>query len=93
AAKRVAFRAPLEEIIQTAKYTMAHYDLACSEPRLSAARQEEGEAHKAALRRSSKADDDEPNDDSNDDDEHNIMYPVTPVAGRRKRHRQWRWTL
>ena len=28
-----------------------------------------------------------------DDEEDNDSCPATPVAGRRKRHRQWVWTL
>lgn len=37
----------------------------------------------------------EKRESSNDeeDDGDGETYPTTPVAGRRKRHRQWRWTL
>lgn len=32
-------------------------------------------------------------DSSSDDENESDSCPATPVAGRRKRHRQWRWTL
>lgn len=35
----------------------------------------------------------ESSDEEEDEEERDESYPTTPVAGRRKRHRQWRWTL
>jgi len=30
---------------------------------------------------------------SSDEEDESATCPATPVAGRRKRHRQWRWTI
>ena len=96
AAKKVSFSAALPEEIRTTKYTLRHSDIESpiiSAPEVSTEeKQEEGTntvaepksrpslqlGTKHALR-------------SEDDDSDNP--PVTPVAGRRKKDRQWVWTL
>ena len=92
--KKVAFRAPLVEEIRNIEYTLRHSDilspssehskLELSPPKKGARKdasdyQEEG-AKLAA-------------DQAEDDEDENESVPATPVAGRRKRDRQWTWTL
>jgi hypothetical protein len=101
--KKVAFRAPLTEEIKTTKYTMAHSDISSStistlELPPPAHPQEEGKVHREAQSEKSEQD---PSSSSphtgekreSSDEEDSDACSATPVAGRRKRHRQWRWTL
>ncbi len=104
-AKRVMFRAPLTEDIETTEYTMRHSDIDSILSETSAAGTtvperddeesvvssdeqgnsvSEGQMLKQARRVGAKR-------DSSDDD--SDTCPATPVAGRQKKHRQWRWTL
>lgn len=124
-AKRVSFRAPLEEEITTTKYVMAHSDLESSASTISTLELPSPEqsmkivpssssptrkerldenttesparpfrptkievAAKKEKRREPKTGDKRDSSDSESD-----TCPVTPVAGRRKRRREWVWTL
>ena len=96
APKRVAFRAPLTEEIKNEKYTLRNSDVesAPSTPLdVSHEQTEEAvvEAPVETVTASSPASNKRmsPVDEEEDSD----TCPATPVAGRRKRHRQWVWTL
>lgn len=108
ATKRVAFRAPLTEDIQTTKYTMRHSDIESSTSTISTLelspsekpsvvdedldedkRVENVEVEKKDLSSPHTGDKRESSDEEEDSD----TCPATPVAGRKKRHRDWRWTL
>jgi hypothetical protein len=102
AQKRVSFRTPLEEEIQTTKYTVAHVELFSPEPEPemidldSASPPEETESvlsetteavsTTAPRRRGAKR-------DSWSDDDDSDSAPETPKAGRSKRRREWVWTI
>lgn len=102
-AKKVGFKAPLTEEIKTSKYTLRHSDIESSASTISTLdlnESKESEPDKVAEVEEVKAvettspqtgDKRESSDEEDDDD--NESYPTTPVAGRRKRHRQWQWTL
>jgi hypothetical protein len=91
--KKVAFRAPLVEEIRNIEYTLRHSDI------LSPS----SEDHKLELSPPKRARKDASDyqeegakltaDQADDDEDENESVPATPVAGRRKRDRQWRWTL
>jgi len=106
--KKVAFRAPLTEDIRTTKYIMAHSDIESSsstistlelpspvyvtgtaagkeETRIDEKKGEVGEREASSPQTGEKRE--------SSDEEDSDTCPSTPVAGRRKRHRQWRWTL
>lgn len=104
--KKVSFRAPLTEEIKTEVYTMAHSDLQSSSSTVSTlqlsvpekedtketAKPEEREderQRKDSLLSSAQTGEKRESSDEEDSD----TCPATPVAGRRKRHRQWVWTL
>lgn len=107
AAKKVAFKAPLTEDIQTTKYTMRHSDIESSTSTISTL--ELSPAEKASTTDSDDCDKAEvtveaekkeslspqtgDKRESSDEEEDSDSCPNTPVAGRKKRHRAWRWTL
>ncbi|KAL5118235.1 hypothetical protein ACEQ8H_003907 [Pleosporales sp. CAS-2024a] len=105
AAKRVAFRTPLEEEITTVKYTLAHSDLEASVSTLasmasSASATTNHASPESSPRAPSLQPDSQPKQpragdkrDSSSSEEDSDSCPETPVAGRRKRTRDWRWTL
>lgn len=106
--KRVAFRAPLTEDIKTSKYTMAHSDIDSSNSTISTlelpspaqelkhdktkevhAEDAKDGAAEDTLVASPRTGEKRESSDEDDSD----TCPATPVAGRRKKSRQWRWTL
>ncbi|OQO12991.1 hypothetical protein B0A48_02455 [Cryoendolithus antarcticus] len=110
-AKRVAFKAPLEEEIHTERYTFRNSDIESSSSTIStleltpsdrskAKDQVDDEAShlgekpegdlsvKAPTMTGEKREADEDEDEGDSD-----TCPATPVAGRRKRDREWVWTL
>lgn len=105
-AKKVAFRAPLTEDITTERYTMRHSDIDSSISTIStlelsppdADKPEtlsEGNAHKLntkAKDKKSKSPQTGEKRESSDEDDSDTC-PATPVAGRKKRSRDWVWTL
>lgn len=108
-AKKVAFRAPLTEDIVTEKYTMRHSDLESSMSTISTLElspaepeadkpkaKSEGDALKLGVKAEKKKSASSPRTgdkrDSSDEDDSDTC-PATPVAGRKKRHREWVWTL
>lgn len=106
ATKKVAFRAPLTEDIQTTKYTMKHSDiesststistLELSPPEEAPATNEEAEQPESTVEVEKKGPSSPQTGDkreSSDEEEDTDSCPATPVAGRNKRHREWRWTL
>ncbi|KAK4555537.1 hypothetical protein LTR86_007290 [Recurvomyces mirabilis] len=108
-AKKVAFQAPLTEDIRNTKYTMAHSDIDSSSSTISTLalpppkfdlthdNQEEGDVDPATevTERETSATTSPQTGEKREssDEEDSDTCPVTPVAGRRKRHRQWVWTL
>lgn len=105
-AKKVAFRAPLTEDITTERYTMRHSDIESSISTIStlelsppdtekAEEISEGDAHKLNSKskgkkaRSPQTGEKRESSDEDDSD----TCPATPVAGRKKRSREWVWTL
>jgi len=80
AVKRVAFRAQLVEEIHTSKYTLRHFDIPSREPSPTPS----DHAKSAAKREASTT----PIDNEEDDE-----CPATPIIGRRKKIRDWTWTL
>ena len=101
AAKKVVFSAQLTEEITTTKYTMRHSDIESSiisTPEQIPARedpdQEQEETTKIETEETSPI---SPRDSNTrqswDEEEDSDSVPVTPVAGRRKKDRQWVWTL
>merc|ERR1712072_356735 len=103
AQKRVAFKAPLTEEITTTKYTMAHADLVSASPTnstldLPQARYPKADMHpkemvKGEHREAETTASPRAGDKRGSDEEDSDTCPATPVAGRRKKDRQWRWTL
>ncbi|KAK5119330.1 hypothetical protein LTR85_007686 [Meristemomyces frigidus] len=107
AAKKVAFRAPLTEDIKNIKYTVAHSDIQSSASTISTLelppveREAEVEAKgglglegvKAAVKDTAPTSPQTGEKRESSDEEDSDTCPATPVAGRRKKHRQWRWTL
>ncbi|WPH04998.1 Hypothetical protein R9X50_00789600 [Acrodontium crateriforme] len=109
APKKVAFRAPLTEDIKTIKYTLAHADIESSAStistlQLSPMETEETSTNPSTDNGSPKAVNNEAEQSGessphtgdkreSSDEEDSETCPATPVAGKRKRHRQWRWTL
>lgn len=108
-AKKVSFRAPLTEEIVTEKYTMRHSDLDSSRSTISTLElspsepeaekpqvKSEGDALKSGVKAEKKKSASSPRAgdkrDSSDEDDSDTC-PATPVAGRKKRHREWVWTL
>ncbi|KAK5704961.1 hypothetical protein LTR97_002075 [Elasticomyces elasticus] len=101
--KKVLFRAPLTEEIKTSKYTMAHSDIESMQPSLlpmgtkGALLKEKSGGKTATIGSTAKkpstasAQPGEKRESS--DEEDSDTCPVTPVAGRRKKSRVWRWTL
>ncbi|RMY26206.1 hypothetical protein D0865_16270, partial [Hortaea werneckii] len=103
AQKRVAFKAPLTEEITTTKYTMAHADLVSSSPTnstldLPQTRYPKADMHPKGMIKGENREADttaspRTGDKRSSDEEDSDTCPATPVAGRRKKDRQWRWTL
>ncbi|KAK3699213.1 hypothetical protein LTR37_016574 [Vermiconidia calcicola] len=105
--KKVAFRAPLTEDIKTSKFTMRHSDIESSSStistlELSPADENTDGNEKVVEEQAQKADQEghtlgsaQSGDrgESPDKEEDGDSCPATPVAGRRMKHRQWRWTL
>lgn len=107
-AKKVAFRAPLTENIQTTKYTMAHSDIDSSSSTISTLElpppkfvlthdnEEKGDVEQPTEVPEQETTATSPHTGEkreSSDEEDSDTCPATPVAGRRKRHRQWVWTL
>jgi hypothetical protein len=105
-AKKVAFRAPLTEDITTERYTMRHSDIESSISTISTLELSppetekpeelsEGDTHKLNTKskgkkaRSPQTGEKRESSDEDDSD----TCPATPVAGRKKRSREWVWTL
>ncbi|KAK6399170.1 hypothetical protein LTR95_019461 [Oleoguttula sp. CCFEE 5521] len=108
-AKRVAFKAPLEEEIHTERYTFRNSDIESSSSTISTLELTPSDRSKAkdqvddeASHLGEKPERDlsvkaptmtgekrEADEDEGDSD----TCPATPVAGRRKRDREWVWTL
>lgn len=100
--KKVLFRAQLTEVIETTKFTMRHSDIKASLAILAtteADRQEEGgvgavqNAQEDASDEKSTMQTPRTGEKRDSSDDESYTCPATPVAGRQKRHRQWRWTL
>ncbi|EME50264.1 hypothetical protein DOTSEDRAFT_41385 [Dothistroma septosporum NZE10] len=106
ATKQVSFRTPLTEDIKTSTYTMKHSDIESSTSTISTLELSPPDStpdHKV----SSEASIDDKQDETahlttspqtgdkreSSDEEDSDICPATPVAGRKKRHRQWVWTL
>ncbi|KAI5370503.1 hypothetical protein Slin14017_G013820 [Septoria linicola] len=105
APKKVAFREPLTEDVRTTRFTLRHSDIESSTSTIStldsadaAARTQDSakkekvdQSHEAGQRSKTAAP--HAGDKRESSDEEDSDCPATPVAGRRKRHRQWVWTL
>jgi len=108
-AKKVAFAAPLTEDITTEKYTMRHSDIESSVSTISTLElsppetnklEVEGEgnalksgAKTATAKKSTSSSPRTGEKRESSDEEDSDTCPATPVAGRKKRHREWVWTL
>ncbi|KAK5175682.1 uncharacterized protein LTR77_000821 [Saxophila tyrrhenica] len=95
-AKKVLFRAELTEEIETTKYTLKHSDIEAILPVETAKERDEEpkqnhEEEGAALKERTTMPRTGHKRDSSEDD--SDTCPATPVAGRQKKHRRWRWTL
>lgn len=100
APKKVGFKAPLTEEIVTSRFTMRHSDIGAGQDEsvstldLNEAAEEGVEVAVEEKDAESKSPHTGDKRESEDEEEReDESYPTTPVAGRRKRHRQWRWTL
>ncbi|KAF1826559.1 uncharacterized protein K489DRAFT_376985 [Dissoconium aciculare CBS 342.82] len=110
--KRVSFRAPLTEEIQTTKFTLRHSDIESSTSSISTldlsrserrpsrdevdARVAQDEQDEGVFGVDSKTESISPQTGEkreSSDEEDSDTCPVTPVVGRRKRQREWVWTL
>lgn len=101
-AKKVGFKAPLTEEIKTTKFTLRHSDIESSSSTISTLdlneTKDDVEQKKVVVETketevASPHTGDKRESSDEEEDEDGDSYPTTPVAGRRKRHRQWRWTL
>ncbi|KAK4635780.1 hypothetical protein CLAFUW4_00554 [Fulvia fulva] len=108
ATKQVSFRTPLTEDIKTSTYTMKHSDIESSTSTISTLELSPTKKTATSNETTDTSDDDaEKKDESSEsssspqtgdkrqssDEEDSDTCPATPVAGRKKRHRQWVWTL
>lgn len=108
ASKKVAFRAPLTEEVKTEKYTLRHSDIESSSSTISTLEltpssheaKEEEQVRVDRPRLSKRKDSvvslveaSGERDESYDEEANDSSCPATPVAGRRKKDRQWIWTL
>lgn len=105
AVKKVGFKVPLEEEVKTRRYTLRHSDIESSASTISTLELTPADGkdeiqHEKGVDNSPKKPDENhyvfsphTGDKRESDDEDSDTCPATPVAGRRKRHRQWRWTL
>lgn len=95
--RRVCFRQPqLAEEIKTVKYTVPHLDLLQPKIRSPTVHQEDSlrnEARTGDKRDSPSDDDDDDLDNGRGGADDCDTYPKTPVAGRKKKRREWLWTL
>lgn len=101
-AKKVCFRDPVEEEIQTRKYLMRHSDLRSRSvspavpgtslqmtPATSTSSESTDKPPPPRLRELAA----KPRQGSDEEDEESSTLPKTPVAGRNQKDRHWRWTL
>ncbi|KAK3697321.1 hypothetical protein LTR37_017554 [Vermiconidia calcicola] len=105
--KKVAFRAPLTEDIKTSKFTMRHSDIESSSSTISTLElspsDDNTDGNESVLEEQAQKADQEGHTlgsaqsgdkgESPDKEDDGDKCPATPVAGRRMKHRQWRWTL
>lgn len=103
--KKVTFRAQLEEEIENVKFTMRHSDilsppaegskLEMSPPKKGGRKDASDYQEEGAALTADQKDVTSPGKRhfEDEEDDENETVPATPVAGRRKRDRQWRWTL
>ena len=103
--KKVGFRADLEEEIENTKYTMRHSDIlspSLDDPKLELSLPKKGARKDASdyQQEGAKLVADNVTSplagvkrDIDEDEEESDVVPATPVAGRRKKDRAWRWTL
>lgn len=102
-AKKVSFRAPLTEDIKNERYTMKHSDIESSSSTISTlelsppenVEQKGQEVKEAEIAKDATGASSPQRGEKREssDEEDSDTCPATPVAGRRKRHRQWVWTL
>nr|OQO26650.1 hypothetical protein B0A51_04127 [Rachicladosporium sp. CCFEE 5018] len=108
-AKKVAFKAPLEEEIHTERYTFCNSDIESSSSTISTLELTPSDRSKARDQVDDEASHlgEKPERDlsvkaptvtgekreADEDEEDSDTCPATPVAGRRKRDREWVWTL
>ncbi|KAK6430003.1 hypothetical protein LTR95_013845 [Oleoguttula sp. CCFEE 5521] len=108
-AKKVAFKAPLEEEIHTERYTFRNSDIESSSSTISTLELTPSDRSKARDQVDDEASHlgEKPQRDlsvkaptmtgekrdAEEDEEDSDTCPATPVAGRRKRDREWVWTL
>jgi hypothetical protein len=105
APKKVAFRAVLEEEIKNEMYTLRHSDIETQPIEVDTASSKDDEDDEDDENTNEEANEIAPTQQAQaispktgekrdfSDEEDSDTCPATPVAGRRKRHRQWRWTL
>lgn len=108
ATKKVAFKEPLTEDVKTTQFTLRHSDIESStstistlelspsntEAKRSTLEQDHKESHEDEDHsHSSSPHTGDKRESSDEEDSDGGSCPATPVAGRRKRHRQWVWTL
>ena len=106
ATKQVSFRTPLTEDIKTSTYTMKHSDIESSTSTISTLELSPPEktidlkasSDTSSGERKGEAAQSPPSPQTGDkressDEDDSDTCPATPVAGRKKRHRQWVWTL
>lgn len=104
--KKVGFRASLEEEIENTKYTMRHSDilspsdegskLELSPPKKGVrkdASDYQGEGAKLVADNATSPLAGMKREADEEEEEESDVVPATPVAGRRKKDRAWRWTL
>lgn len=105
AAKRVAFKTPLTEEVKTEVYTVRHSDIESSsstistlelsppEPAKNGESSETSSQHSQVKQASCGTSPQRGQKRESEEDEDSDICPATPVAGRRKRDREWVWTL
>lgn len=108
ATKKVAFKEPLTEDVKTTHFTLRHSDiesststistLELSPPNTEAKQSTLEQDHKESQEDHDQSHPSSPQtgdkrESSDEEDSDGGSCPATPVAGRRKRHRQWVWTL
>ena len=94
--KRVSFRqSNLTEEIHTMRYTANHYELLCSDNDTEFERvcNSDSRSVTSSPRVGNKRDSFSDESDQTNSSDQDEAYPKTPVAGRRKKRREWVWTL